>query len=114
MRADQSRNHADNFRNLHNVTAVSHVLRVDEVWGASQLLTDRDEQEAFEATENAGGGNEANPFLGLGLMCLGVKRFQNADMTSEAHLFRCVCFAVLGCFWVAKHLHWDAVFGALS
>ena len=99
---------------MHNVTTVRHVLRVDEVWGASQLLTDRDEQETFEATENAGDGNEANPFLGLGLMCLGVKRFRNADMTSEAHLFRRVRFAVLGCFCVAKHPHWDAVFGALS
>ena len=99
---------------MHNVTTVRHVLRVDEVWGASQLLTDRDEQETFEATENAGDGNEANPFLGLGLMCLGVKRFWNADMTSEAHLFRRVRFAVLGCFCVAKHPHWDAVFGALS
>eukprot|EP00434_Breviolum_minutum_P009216 symbB.v1.2.008122.t1/scaffold500.1/size195150/12 len=47
---------------------VKEATGVDEVWGASQLLTDRDEQETFEATENAGDGNEANPFLGLGLM----------------------------------------------
>lgn len=36
--------------------------RVDEVWGASQLLTDGD------GYEESGSQSDANPFLGLGLM----------------------------------------------
>ena len=44
----------------------TRVLRMDEVWGAAELLTDKDNR---GDQENLDG--DANPFLGLGLMQLG-------------------------------------------
>lgn len=41
---------------------VKEAIGVDEVWGASQLLTDGD------GYEESGSQSDANPFLGLGLM----------------------------------------------
>jgi hypothetical protein len=56
---------------------MSHVLflhgplRVDEVWGASQLLTARDSEDMTSIPADDSDAGDANPFLGLGLMCFG-------------------------------------------
>ena len=64
-------NNSQHFHSMSHVLFLHGPLRVDEVWGASQLLTARDSEDMTSIPADDSDAGDANPFLGLGLMCFG-------------------------------------------
>ena len=60
-------NNSQHFHSMSHVLFLHGPLRVDEVWGASQLLTARDSEDMTSIPADDSDAGDANPFLGLGL-----------------------------------------------